>query len=85
MGHQELKRRCKYELVIFFYEKPRFTFANFLHLFIQGPPLTHSALFDQIDTLVPSALKANKFSGPPAFGPPNLLWSPAHVRRLRKL
>ena len=22
----------------------RFTFANFLHLFIQGPPLTHSAM-----------------------------------------
>ena len=26
-------------------EKPRVTFANFLHLFIQGPPLTHSALW----------------------------------------
>ena len=25
-------------------EKPRFTFANFLHLFIQGPHLTHSAM-----------------------------------------
>ena len=23
-------------------EKQRFSFANFLHLFIQGPPLTHS-------------------------------------------
>ena len=30
--------------MIFLDEKPRFTFANFLHLFIQGPPLTHSAL-----------------------------------------
>ena len=27
----------------------------------------HCALFGQLDTLVPSALKANKFSGPPAF------------------
>ena len=31
-------------MVIFLDEKPRFTFANFLHLFIQGPPLTHSAM-----------------------------------------
>ena len=30
--------------MIFLDEKPRFTFANFLHLFIQGPPLTHSAV-----------------------------------------
>ena len=30
--------------MIFLDEKPRFTFANFLQLFIQGPPLTHSAL-----------------------------------------
>ena len=31
--------------MIYLDEKPRFTFANFLHLFIQGPPLTHSALY----------------------------------------
>ena len=30
--------------MIFLDEKPRFTFANFLYLFIQGPPLTHSAM-----------------------------------------
>ena len=38
--------------MIFLDEKPRFTFVNFLHLFIQGPPLTHSALhwysFDKV-------------------------------------
>ena len=44
LGHEELKKSSKYELLFFFYEKPRVTFANFLHLFIQGPPLTHSAL-----------------------------------------
>ena len=32
--------------MIFLDEKPRFTFANFLHLFIQGPPLTHSAVMN---------------------------------------
>ena len=45
LGHQELKKSSKYELVIFLDEKPRFTFANFLHLFIQGPPLTLCALY----------------------------------------
>ena len=48
LGHQELKKSSKYELVIFLDEKPRFTFANFLHLFIQGPPLTHSAMMTRV-------------------------------------
>ena len=30
--------------MIFFGEKRRFTFTNFLHLFIQGAPVTHSAM-----------------------------------------
>ena len=34
--------------MIFLDEKPRFTFANFLHLFIQGPPLTHSAMVGDV-------------------------------------
>ena len=48
MGHQELKKSSKYELVIFLDERPRFTFANFLHLFIQGSSLTHSALVSEL-------------------------------------
>ena len=31
-------------------EKQRFTFAIFLHLFIQGAPLTHSGLSDRKKT-----------------------------------
>ena len=34
----------KEQQVIYWDEKRRFPFANFLQLFIQGPPLTHSAL-----------------------------------------
>ena len=30
--------------MIYLEEKRRFTFANFLHLFIQVPPFTHSAM-----------------------------------------
>ena len=44
LGHKELKKSSKYKLVDFLDEKRRFTFAIFLLLFIQGPPLTHSAL-----------------------------------------
>ena len=44
LGLWDIKKSSKYELVIFLDEKPRFTFANFLQLFIQGPPLTHSAM-----------------------------------------
>ena len=45
LGHEELKKSSKYELLFFLDEKPRVTFANFLHLCIQGPPLTHSAMW----------------------------------------
>ena len=44
MGHKQLKKCSKYKLVIFLDEKRRFSFANFLHLLIQVPSLTHSAL-----------------------------------------
>ena len=44
MGYEILKQRSKYKLRIFLDEKQRFSFANFLHLFIQVPPLTHSAM-----------------------------------------
>ena len=44
MGYKLLKKRSKYEVRIFLDEKQRFSVANFLHLFIQVPPLTHSAL-----------------------------------------
>ena len=44
MGYKLLKKRSKYELRIFLDEKQRFSFANFLHLFIQGSSLTYSAL-----------------------------------------
>ena len=37
MGHWGLKKSSKYKLVM----KRRFTFANYLLLFIQGSPLTH--------------------------------------------
>ena len=46
MGYKLLKKRSKYELRIFLDEKQRFSFANFLHIFIQGSSLTHSALSD---------------------------------------
>ena len=38
------KRAANMNCCFFLDEKPRITFANFFHLFIQGPPLTHSAL-----------------------------------------
>ena len=44
MGHEELKKSGKYKLVIFLDEKRRFTLAILLLLFIQGPPLIHSAM-----------------------------------------
>ena len=44
MGYKLLKKLSKYEVRIFLDEKQRFSFANFLHLRIQGSSLTHSAL-----------------------------------------
>ena len=38
------RNSSKYELMIFLDRKQRFTFANLLHLFIQGPSLTHSVI-----------------------------------------
>ena len=38
------KRAANMNCCFFFGWEQRVTFANFLHLFIQGPPLTHSAL-----------------------------------------
>ena len=38
------QKEQKIWIVVFLDEKPRVTFANFLHLFIQGSPLTNSAL-----------------------------------------
>ena len=43
MWQKQLKKCNKYKLVIFLDER-RFSFASFLHLFIQVPSLTHSAL-----------------------------------------
>ena len=48
MGHKRLKKCSKYKMVIILDEKRMFSFANFLHLFIQGPPLTLSALVTQL-------------------------------------
>ena len=42
MWHKQLKKCNKYKLVIFLDER-RFSFANFLHHFIQVTSLTHSA------------------------------------------
>ena len=39
----------------------------------------YTALLGQLDTLVPSALKANKFSGPPAFWSPQTWFGPPHM------
>ena len=44
MGHKQLKKCSKYKFVIFLDEKRRFSFANFLHLLIQVPSLTHSEM-----------------------------------------
>ena len=48
MGHKRLKKCSKYEMVIILVEKQRFSFANFLHLFIKGSSLTHSALYQDL-------------------------------------
>ena len=44
MGHKRLKKCSKYKMVIILDEKQRFSFANFLYLFIQVPSLTHGAM-----------------------------------------
>ena len=41
--------------------------------------LTFFFYFGQLATLVPSALKANKFSGPPAFWSPPTCFGPPHM------
>ena len=45
----------------------------------KGKVFTFYFYFGQLDTLVPSALKANKFSGPPAFWSPQTWVGPPHM------